>query len=78
MNIKRLPVFVPNDYFWEHHLNGREKWAAYAETIREIIAKSGNFKLSDCSFEDKAEYKKIMKLVKQGKYNPDAQQTKQQ
>lgn len=76
MTLKRMPVFVPNDYFWEHHLKGREKWEAYAETIRHIIADVGEFGLSDCSTEDKLEYKKIMKEVKKGTYKKD-QQVKQ-
>lgn len=32
----RLPVFCPNDYFWEHHWNKdkEEKWEAYARVMR--------------------------------------------
>jgi hypothetical protein len=34
-----LPVFEPNDYFWNHHWDGKEeKWLTYANVIRQIIA----------------------------------------
>jgi len=34
-----MPVFAPNEYFWQHHWDGREdKWVAYARAIRSIIA----------------------------------------
>jgi hypothetical protein len=34
-----LPVFEPNEYFWQHHWDGREeKWVAYARAVRQIIA----------------------------------------
>jgi hypothetical protein len=56
--IDALPVFEPNDYFWNNHWDGvEEKWVAYARTIRKIIAEQGNFELWDNCMEDKLEYK---------------------
>ena len=35
--VKALPVFMPNDYFWQHHQRqGEEKWETYARVVREI------------------------------------------
>ena len=50
-----LPVFLPNEYFWKHHWQEgkEEKWEAFARVTREIIAKQGGFKLSECTMEDK-------------------------
>lgn len=57
-HIKELPVFKPNDYFFKHHVKeGEEKWMAYMRVIREIMAESLNFKLSDQRLEDKFDYK---------------------
>jgi hypothetical protein len=34
-----MPVFEPNEYFWEHHWDGKEqKWIAYARAMQIIIA----------------------------------------
>ena len=34
-----MPVFKPNEYFWEHHWDGKEeKWMAYARAMQKIIA----------------------------------------
>ena len=51
-----LPVFEPNDYFWEHHWNEgqEEKWEAFANAVRKIIVRyHGDLKLSDQTMEDK-------------------------
>ena len=37
LNIKELPVFMPNDYFWTNFWDsksGEEKWEVYAKVIR--------------------------------------------
>ena len=36
-----LPVFEPNDYFWQHHWNAdkEQQWEAFAKAVRLIIAK---------------------------------------
>ena len=62
LHMKVYPVFKPNDYFWEHHWDGKEqKWEAYARAVRQIIIESHNFASSDISMEDKFEFKDIMK-----------------
>lgn len=41
LTIKELPVFKPNDYFFEHYWDeksGEEKGEAYARIMREIMA----------------------------------------
>jgi hypothetical protein len=36
-----LPVFEPNDYFWQNHWNAdkEQRWEAFANAVRLIIAK---------------------------------------
>ena len=64
-----LPVFKPNDYFWEHHQKkGEEKWETFARAIREIMANHSGQKLCDLNMDDKLEYKKqLTELTKEGK-----------
>ena len=58
----QLPVFEPNEYFWNHHWDGKEeKWLTYANVIRKIIADAGGFKISEARMEDKFEYKQIVR-----------------
>ena len=62
VNVDTLPVFAPNDYFWEHHWNREgnnkeEKWEAYARVLRQIMSDHGQFPLSDLTMDDKLAYK---------------------
>ena len=61
-----MPLFQPNDYFWQHHWQEgkEEKWQAYARVVREIIAEAGDFKLIDSNMEDKLAYKALFKKTK--------------
>lgn len=60
-DIKELPVFEPNEYFFKHHVKeGEEKWQAYMRVIRQLMADSLHFKLSNLRLEDKFEYKTIL------------------
>jgi hypothetical protein len=53
-----LPIFTPNEYFWQNHWDGREeKWVAYARAVRQIIATQGDFQLLDFDVEAKLAYK---------------------
>jgi hypothetical protein len=62
ITLKCMPVFEPNDYFWQNHWDGQEpKWVAYARAVRQIIANEGGFKLYDKCMEDKMAYKKLFK-----------------
>ena len=57
-----LPVFCPNDYFWENHWDGKQdKAGLFADTMREIMAEVGGYKLSDATVDDKLDFKKILK-----------------
>lgn len=61
-----LPVFRPNDYFFEHHVKeGEEKWQAYLRVIRSLMSEHGDLPLSDLQIEDKVEYKKLLFPKKQ-------------
>lgn len=61
LNIKELPVFQPNDYFFKNHKKeGEEEWVCYARVMRDIISKEGGYPLSDNTIEDKYEYKKLL------------------
>ena len=58
LTYSELPFFTPNEYFWQHHWDGKEeKWVAYARVVRKIIAEHGGFELIDADMEDKLEYK---------------------
>ena len=68
--IVSLPVFTPNDYFFENYQKeGEEKWETYARIVREIMAKEGNFKLSEHSIEDKFKFKDVLYPKLAGKHS---------
>lgn len=65
---QEMPDFKPNDYFWEHHWDGKEeKWVAFARAVRTVMAEAGGFKLSDLSLEDKLDYKNLVRGKKDAK-----------
>ena len=67
-DIKEMPVFEPNEYFWKHHWDGKEpKWEAYARVVQKLVAEQQGMKVSNLSMEDKLEYKALMKKAKQDK-----------
>jgi len=58
-----LPVFAPNDYFWDKYWDGKDpmtKWEVFAEAVREAMADVGGLILSDSVAEDKMEYKRLV------------------
>ena len=56
-----MPVFKPNDYFFKHHQKeGEEQWETFARVLRDIMAKTGNLKISELSIEDKFKYKELL------------------
>ena len=63
-----LPVFAPNDYFWENHWqkDKEEKWEAYARVMREIMASHGGFPESELMLDDKLAYKAELKRMSGG------------
>ena len=57
-----LPIFRPNEFFWENHWDGKEqKWDAYARAVRQIMIEAGNFEESENTMEDKIEYKNLVR-----------------
>ena len=57
-----MPVFRPNEYFWQNHWDGKEdKWVAYARAVRIVMAEAGDFKLSDSTMEDKVVFKDLVR-----------------
>ena len=74
MKLHQLPVFDPNEYFWEHHWqkDKEEKWEAYARVIRDIMALVGNYKISNLTMQDKFDYQKHLdELLKPRIQNDD-------
>ena len=68
VTVNELPVFAPNDYFWENHWNGKdEKWKVYANAVRSVIADFGGLQLHSATMEDKMELKKWLKHDKSTK-----------
>lgn len=60
-HVRELPVFRPNDYFFEHHQKtNEEKWQTYMRVIRQLMADSLNFKQSEARLEDKFAYKSLL------------------
>lgn len=58
-----MPVFAPNEYFWKHFWDGKDpdtKWEIFAEAVREAMAQTGGFLLSESQQEDKVVYKEIV------------------
>lgn len=62
-----MPIFKPNEYFWQHHLReGEEKWEAYARVIRDIIHEGSGVPImkkedgSEIDIKEKLEYKAML------------------
>lgn len=64
-----LPIFRPNQYFWDKHVEeGEERWFTYRRVMRDIMSKHSGLPLSPMQIEDKFEYQKILKsLIKKDK-----------
>jgi hypothetical protein len=58
-----LPVFEPNDFFWKNHWQEgkEEKWEAFARAVQTVMAEASGLKVSNCTIEDKNEYRLLMK-----------------
>jgi len=68
LTMYEMPVFTPNEYFWKNHWDGKEeKWVAFARAVREAMAETGGFELSNTKLEDKVEFKKLIKAGSKGK-----------
>ena len=52
--IHELPPFVPNSHlFSKCNETGKERWQIFAESIREVMSKATQLKLTDQSFKEK-------------------------
>lgn len=40
-----MPVFEPNDYFWNNHWDEskEERWEAFARVVRKLMIQKGDF-----------------------------------
>jgi hypothetical protein len=65
-NADILPVFEPNEYFWENcwKEGKEEKWEAFARATREILSKHLNIPLCESKMEDKFIYKSALRAAK--------------
>lgn len=60
-HVKELPVFKPNEYFFEHHKQGEEeKWMTYMRVVRHLMAEQLGFKETQSRLEDKFAYKEVL------------------
>ena len=67
VDLYEMPIFRPNDYFWENHMQqGEEKWEAYARVIRDIIHEGSGVPImkkedgSEIDIKEKLEYKSYL------------------
>lgn len=56
-----LPIFEPNQYFWDNHQKeGEEKWETYARVMRDVMSEASGLPLSDSWIEDRISYRKVL------------------
>ena len=67
LELYEMPIFRPNEYFWEHHQKeGEEKWQTYARVIRDIISENSGIPIAkhkdgtEIDIREKQEYKDIL------------------
>ena len=72
-DIQYMPVFAPNDYFWEHHWEEgkEEKWEAFARVVREIMCEAGGYPSSELTMQDKFNYKAELKALHKNKHKAE-------
>lgn len=59
--INIMPDFEPNDYLFKKHADkGNERWEIFAWAVRDVMAKTGEFELSNLKLQDKVDYYKYM------------------
>ena len=66
-NLIDLPIFRPNDYFYEHHQKpNEEKWETYARVIRDLMSEHGNIPIArhedgtEIEIREKKEYRALL------------------
>lgn len=61
LTVTTLPIFKPNDYFFEHHQKeGEEKWQTFARVVRDLMSEYSGIPTIDANIEDKFAYKSIL------------------
>ena len=61
VKVMALPVFQPNDYFFQNHQKeGEEKWETYMRVIRDIMSDALGCPKCDLSIEDKFKFKELI------------------
>ena len=67
VDLYEMPIFRPNEYFWDHHqIEGEEKWETYARVIRDIIHEGSGMPIgkkddgSEIEIREKQEYKDLL------------------
>ena len=66
--VKELPVFEPNQWFFDHFKEGNEEqWETYMRVVREIMGEHLGKVLSPAKLEDKFAYKDLLHPNKKGK-----------
>ena len=57
-----MPPFTPNEYMLEKHADkGTEDWEIFAWCVRDAMAKTGNFAISDQPLREKLQFERFMK-----------------
>lgn len=60
-HVNIMPDFEPNEYLFETHKDkGTERWEIFAWAVRDIISKTGDFKLCNIKLQDKVSYYNYM------------------
>jgi len=69
VDVNMMPDFEPNEYLFRTHADkGKERWEIFAWAVRDIMAKEGNFELSDMVVKDRNPYYHYM--MGRGKEDP--------
>jgi len=57
VDVNLMPDFEPNEYLFRTHADkGKERWEIFAWAVRDIMAKEGDFELSDMVIKDRNPY----------------------
>lgn len=67
-----MPDFEPNEYLFKKHADkGNERWEIFAWAVRDAMAKTGEFELSQLRLAEKVQYYKYM-MAFEGATDPGA------
>lgn len=63
-HVNVMSDFEPNEYLFTHHANkGSERWEIFAWAVRDAMAKTGDFELTDLKLQEKLDYYNYMSGV---------------